>query len=422
MKTLITLFLLFSFTCKAQIHEGINFEKRLNWSQIKEKAKKENKYIFLDTYTTWCAPCKAMENDIFPQKKVGDFFNQNFLNVKVQIDRTKKDNEAIKSWYTDAKEIEKEYKISLFPTYLFLNPKGELVHEIKGGSENAEEFITKASAALDPQKQYSNLKEKFENGNRDTTFLKQIIATANSTHDYNNVRTYIKSYLITQKNLNTPQNINYIASSISTSEDIGYDVILNHPDEVIPVIGEKWRNYILNTIAFDEDILPILRLGGKKEINGPMVNYTGEINKNVDWPAVQMMLNNKYKDRAASLMFNTKTTYYKWTKDWPNLNRTLIEYTKQSEPIEEDIICDWLHYFANFGNQEYFSEALKWANTIKSTTENLMCYKNYGILLYKAGKKDDALKVILAYQESSKDSEKDTIEMIEKMINGLKLD
>ncbi len=36
----------------------IHFENGLSWEQIKEKAKAEHKYIFVDCYATWCGPCK----------------------------------------------------------------------------------------------------------------------------------------------------------------------------------------------------------------------------------------------------------------------------------------------------------------------------------------------------------------------------
>lgn len=424
MKIPITLLILiFCFSSKAQVNGGIKFEQDLNWAQIKEKAKKENKYIFVDTYTTWCGPCKQMEKEIFTQQKVGDFFNKNFLNVKVQIDRTKKDTEEIKKWYNDAKSIENTYKINSYPTYLFLNPNGNLVHEIIGGSENAEEFIEKASAALNPETQYCNLKQEFINGNRDTTFLKLIIATSTSCNDILNTRIYIKSYLKTQKNLFTNQNIQFIATSLESNKDIGYEVILNYPKEVISVIGEKYRNYILNTIAFDEDILPLLRINGKKEISssGMMANYTGEINKKVDWAAMQLMLNSKYKDRSERLIFDAKTAYYQWTDNLISLNKALIEYTNQSKPVDEDIICKWLNYYLLIGKKEYFADAIKWASAI-SINKNSTCTKNYAILLYKAGQKEEAIKVILNYKASLKEPEEGLGDLISKMKSGQTID
>lgn len=38
----------------------IHFEKS-SFADIKAKAKKENKLIFIDAYTSWCGPCKWME-------------------------------------------------------------------------------------------------------------------------------------------------------------------------------------------------------------------------------------------------------------------------------------------------------------------------------------------------------------------------
>lgn len=151
---LVTLIISCSTLLKAQNQNGIRFETDLRWAQIKEKALKENKYIFLDGFTTWCAPCKMMAKEIFPQSSVGEFFNKNFINVAVQFDITKKDNPDVKRWYKDAAQLKKEYKINSFPTYLFFNPQGELVHSVYDASATAEVFITKAKQALDPKIQY----------------------------------------------------------------------------------------------------------------------------------------------------------------------------------------------------------------------------------------------------------------------------
>ncbi|HEY0896201.1 MAG TPA: thioredoxin fold domain-containing protein, partial [Sphingobacteriaceae bacterium] len=120
---------------------GVAFTKGLSWAQIKEKAKTEQRYIFVDTYTTWCLPCKEMEKEIFPQPAVGAFFNANFINVALQLDVTKKDNEEVKRRYEDARYFLNTYKIRSFPTYLFFDPYGELVHTINGASSTGEEFI-----------------------------------------------------------------------------------------------------------------------------------------------------------------------------------------------------------------------------------------------------------------------------------------
>ena len=66
--------------------KGMHFEHNTTWQKILAKAKAEKKYIFVDCFTTWCGPCKQMSANIFPLKEVGDFYNKNFINVKIQLD------------------------------------------------------------------------------------------------------------------------------------------------------------------------------------------------------------------------------------------------------------------------------------------------------------------------------------------------
>lgn len=119
-KNLVVALILVSSFVKAQEEKGIKFEHGLSWLQIKEKAQTENKFIFLDGYTTWCGPCKQMAKEIFPQPSVGDFFNKNFINVAVQFDVAKNDNVEVKSWYKDAETLKETFKVNSYPTYLFL--------------------------------------------------------------------------------------------------------------------------------------------------------------------------------------------------------------------------------------------------------------------------------------------------------------
>jgi thiol:disulfide interchange protein len=38
--------------------KGIQFVHNLSWQEILQKARAENKYVFVDCYATWCGPCK----------------------------------------------------------------------------------------------------------------------------------------------------------------------------------------------------------------------------------------------------------------------------------------------------------------------------------------------------------------------------
>ena len=56
------------FLCCNVFAQGIEFEKG-TFAEVLAKARKENKMVFMDCYTTWCGPCKKLEKAVFPQKK-----------------------------------------------------------------------------------------------------------------------------------------------------------------------------------------------------------------------------------------------------------------------------------------------------------------------------------------------------------------
>ena len=91
---------------------GVEF-RDLTFDEALVKAKAEKKLVFVDCYTAWCAPCKAMAKDVFPQKAAGDFFNPRFISLKIDMEKD------------EGKELAQKWNIRVFPTYLILDPQGE---------------------------------------------------------------------------------------------------------------------------------------------------------------------------------------------------------------------------------------------------------------------------------------------------------
>jgi len=152
---------------RAQNNVGIKFERHLTWDSVLNKAKSENKFIFVDCYTTWCGPCKYMDENIYPLGKVGDTYNGKFICIKMQMDQTSNDDSAIKKFYVVAKMIEQSYAVNVYPTFLFLDEDGTPVHK-SSGTKNEEEFIQLASDAENPDKQYYSILKNFQPGKLDT--------------------------------------------------------------------------------------------------------------------------------------------------------------------------------------------------------------------------------------------------------------
>ncbi len=220
---ILTAVLLISFTGQAQ-DKGMLFEKS-DWAGVLAKAKKEKKYIFLDAYASWCGPCKWMSKEIFPQEKVGEFMNARFVHAKIDMEK----GEGI--------ALAQQYQVGSYPTYLFFNPDGELVH--RGlGSMPAEDFIALCSNALDSSKQYMTLRKQYLGGQRDSAFLRQFTYVASDAQD-TLTQEILKAYLITQHqalNETTIPLIHYVTGSI---EDPGFSLMVQYPEKFEAVLGKE---------------------------------------------------------------------------------------------------------------------------------------------------------------------------------------
>lgn len=112
----------------------ISFEKK-DWKDLLAEAKKEKKLIFVDAYTVWCRPCIQMAKDVFTLDKVADFYNDNFINVSMDMEKG------------DGPLLTEKYNVTAYPTFLFVDGNGNLVHTGLGYQE-ADPFIEVGKTAL----------------------------------------------------------------------------------------------------------------------------------------------------------------------------------------------------------------------------------------------------------------------------------
>ncbi|QVY65013.1 thioredoxin family protein [Polaribacter sp. Q13] len=152
MKNITTIIAALIISCTT-FAQGIEFEHG-TFQEALDKAKKENKLVFMDCYTTWCGPCKWMTKEIFPLKEVGDFYNENFVSIKVDMEK----GEGI--------ALNNTYSVNAYPTLLFIAPDGKLVHKLVGGKQ-AKDLIAGGEIAIDPNKGINVIAKRYENGERD---------------------------------------------------------------------------------------------------------------------------------------------------------------------------------------------------------------------------------------------------------------
>jgi thiol:disulfide interchange protein len=105
---------------KEDFSPGIIFSDLSFCAALKE-AKKKNKLIFVDAYTVWCGPCKMLSKNTFPNASVGTYFNDKFINLKIEIEK-----------HPYGRTFQSKYGVSAYPTMLWIDGDGLVVKKIVG--------------------------------------------------------------------------------------------------------------------------------------------------------------------------------------------------------------------------------------------------------------------------------------------------
>ena len=188
-------FIHLSFAIIAQDSAGIQFQD-LSWEKALEAAQDGDKIIFVDAYTTWCGPCKWMNANVFPVDEVGEFYNANFVNIKLDMEK----GEGV--------EFARKYSVRAYPSLLFIDADGELVHQ-GVGSRAPSDFVALGEAAVDPNRQAGALKRKYDAGERNPDFLRNF-AKASQESNIGNTEEITAAYLTSQADWTTLENTNFI--------------------------------------------------------------------------------------------------------------------------------------------------------------------------------------------------------------------
>lgn len=147
-KTLVILMLI--LTAIGASAQGVDFVKGVSFKEALAKARKENKMLFMDCYTSWCVPCARMAHEIFPQKVCGDYFNDKFVCIQVDMEK----GEGV--------QLLKKYMVQSYPTFIIMDADGKEINRLTGGSPDAATFLTRMVEAVKPDNSVVALKEAFD--------------------------------------------------------------------------------------------------------------------------------------------------------------------------------------------------------------------------------------------------------------------
>lgn len=407
--------------------KGIQWITGLSWEQIKQKAKAENKYLFIDAYTTWCGPCKMMDKYVYPNDTVGDFFNKYFLAVKVQMDKTEKDDQSIKDWYNDSKRIANEYAVTSYPSLIFLSPESTPLYKIQGFRpvqkfvDTAKLVMTNGTLYNDPYKEYRALVSEYKLGVKYYDRMPSMISTAFYLNDSDLAREMFKDHLSYACTLNkneryTKENIELWSSLILKLDSKALpfflkdysiiDQVMEHNGWSINQVNKTIQGRIVDSFFKMQKGETRTRLGimPNSEVMFKQLPRSagGKIDPDfveADWKKLKKMICKHFsKEYADRNVFIAKTSWYYQHENMVGLSNAYFSQLDKYPP--EDLVKElgvinqraW-ETFLYVNDKKLLNKALEWMDRlIQHGANQPNMLDTYANLLYKLGHINEAIQ------------------------------
>jgi thioredoxin-related protein len=386
MKSFLILFLsLTSYTLTTISAQGIDFQSdTMRWQAILDKAKAENKLVFVDAYTSWCGPCKRMAKDVFPQKAVGDVFNAAFVNVKMDMENGEGPAVALR------------YGVKAYPTYMFVNGNGELVHRGLGAMP-AEKFIAVGKAAANPETQFFALKKKYDNGEKTPEFLRKFAFLCRDASEDALADDVSNTYLKSQKDLSTDENIDFIFQFSKKIESVGFQYWLNNRAIVAKRVEKLQEEAVLENL--------LITAVGKPFFNAKL--------KEVDMvKAREFALKNVPADLSERILSLLTLQNYEMKGDVAGILAHAGSHLEKFPSINPNQLNDFAWFFnENATDKTMLEKALGWSlKSVELSEASYPFHDTAAALYFKLGNKAKAKEFVEKALKLGKEKKEDTAE------------
>jgi thiol-disulfide isomerase/thioredoxin len=223
---------------------GIHFFSG-SYAELLQAAKQQHKMIFIDVYTDWCGPCKGMDKNIFPLKEVGDKYNPLFINYKLNAEK----GEGI--------ALAKKFNIGAYPSFLYLNSSGYLVHKVvgEGTATVFNGHVDKALELAADKNQLANLEAAFSEGNRQPDFLRTYISRK-ATLGIDNSQAFDEWIKVTPpEDLKKEENLVFIGQQLTGTQTSALVYLMDHYDGLSDTSKAAIKPRLYDQIA--ENAIPV---------------------------------------------------------------------------------------------------------------------------------------------------------------------
>lgn len=353
--------LIISFLAFTQVSaQGIEFYQG-SFEEALAEAKSQGKLIFVDAYAEWCGPCKQMAKTVFKEESVGDFYNQNFINMKIDMEKG------------EGPTLAKTYRVTAYPTFFFIDEDGKIVASAKGGRKT-KQFISLGENALKKYDKSAVYAAEYEAGKITPELLrKYAYALISSKKEHLKIA---NEYLDSEKDLTSETNLKAIFDFATESDSRIFDLLIENKEKIIKLKSET---------AFEEKVKAACMQTVKKAATYEFQDLAEEAKE-------QMKAN--YPNEAAEFELLADMTYGLGTTNAEMYvkasKKYLSKYQDKNPAAYENVASTILKKFA--ADEKAMKAAEKYAKEAAEKGNLSTYYLTYAQILHKNNDLADAIK------------------------------
>ena len=382
----VSLFIFSLFTIGPIAGQGIEFHHG-TWKEALAEAQKQDKLVFVDAFAKWCGPCKKMAKNVFTLSEVGDFFNENFINLKLDMEES------------DGRTFGSQYPVSAYPTLFFLSPDGEIVTKSTGGKQ-ADGLIDLGKKAIIGWDKSADYAVKYEAGDRDfdlmVNYVKELNKVGKPSLKISN------DYLKSKPNISDQQMAQFLMAAVTESDSRLFSKLVSLKSAAISQVSEE---------AFTQKVTSSAMATIAKAVEFDFEELVTEAIDNYKSAEVG---DSKKFEYEAQMQYKLLTGDY---NEWKNLSeKYLKKYGKKHAELYKQQLGALKKEFAHEKDyQDYACEVCKKMVKKEDTAGN---YSEYIELLIRCKKYAEARKVTNEAIDKAKSRNED-IAQFERVLDYL---
>jgi len=363
--------------------QKIDFDTSSSWEKLQSRAKKQNKYLFVDCYTEWCGWCKVMDKETFTDKNIAAYMNEHFIAAKIDMEKDYGINLSMK------------YRVTAFPSFIIFSPDGKLVYKTLG-FQKPEKFILELENALNQEKQLK-LRGVSEVVDLDfPAFYKKAFA-GNGKRIFPTDET-IDSFYNSRKNWTDEVTFNVMGK-------------FKMPDKVKDFFLTELEQF---RYLYDKEVDQILSRLSNEKLKMAM----DEADEKLLMDAVEFT--SKYlPEESEEQIKYMKLTFWSNTENWQKFAvefQSLLETESFNQPSTINSYC-W-DIYENCNDPEVIANACSWMERAINTDPQYAYLDTFAALLFKNKQYDQAekyAKLAIKTGQENKEDVKSTEELLQKI-------